>query len=467
MDFEKLVDKDEVLKNMQFMNSLGARLTGNKAHKAFISHLKMQVEALGLKTFEDTYRFDRWEEKRRSIIIDDTEEIKIDSAFPYSGYTSQSGIKGELILVKNNRRGFKKANGKIAVVKIKSRRIPHSIVFNKRAAVPEGIKLPKNYGGAVLTSFINSPKLSEAKRLGVKAVICIWSGEEDEMVEGNYLPFTEDYKDLPALWINHTEGKKIEKAAQNHKLADLILEGELEKNASTETFYTILEGENRKEAIIVNTHTDGTNCVEENGALALIEMIKVLKTMKLKKSIIFVFATGHFRIPSIIQGKGQATKRWLEDHRELWDGIEGHIKAVAGVTLEHLGCSEWGIADGKYTKLNDVDFELCYTGNSIVNEIYLKALEGRKNVRSICLRPHNKIHFGEGQPLFDAGIPDIALVPGPNYLCVVSKSGEIEKFNFELMYEQIITFIKVILMLNGTESSELGESDKYSFLISI
>lgn len=63
-----------------------------------------------------------------------------------------------------------------------------------------------------------------------------------------------------------------------------MLEAEIEERAFTESFYCIIDGKNKKEAVIVNTHTDGTNCVEENGPIALLQLMKNLKGKELERT---------------------------------------------------------------------------------------------------------------------------------------------------------------------------------------
>ncbi len=227
----------------------------------------------------------------------------------------------------------------------------------------------------------------------------------------------------------------------------------------------MLDGEEEGESVIINTHTDGTNCIEENGPIAMLAMIRYLKDKPLKRSHIFVFATGHFRLPCFknLDGGGvQATSKWLSAHRSHWDGKEGHLKAVAGLSVEHLGCKMWKTEDGEYKQVGEVETEIVYTGNKTMDDIYFKSLEDRTKVRTLTLRGHNLLHFGEGQPLFNCGIPEIALVTAPDCLCVISDNHEMDKFDAELMFEQTVSFIKMALIIDSLSSEEIGQCDGYS-----
>lgn len=246
-----------------------------------------------------------------------------------------------------------------------------------------------------------------------------------------------------------------------------MLEAEIEERAFTESFYCIIDGKNKKEAVIVNTHTDGTNCVEENGPIALLQLMKNLKGKELERTHIFVFTTGHFRLPhfeDIRTGAFQSASRWLAMHRELWDGKGEHFKCVANLTVEHLGCKEWRDIDGEYKYTGRPEVELVYTGNKFMDKLYIDTVKKRKNVRTMTLRGHNALHFGEGQNFFTMRVPEISLVPAPYYLCVVSDSHEMEKFDIDLMTEQTETFAKLIEKIEKISADSLGKSDFYSFI---
>lgn len=470
INLDGIISPEELQKQVEHMNSMGVRLTGTKAQRNFIKYLKNEIHEMGLETFSDPHRFMRWEETKTKIVINGADgdiEIPVSSAFPYSGRTPEEGVTAPLVLSKEHHVGYLAAKDKIAVVEVNELDFLSSeLAFNERGrSIPEGLHLPEKYSGPVATAFVNFPFLKLAKIAGAKAVICIWKGINDDCIEGQYLPFILDYQGMPAVWVNSSNGEIIKEAAERKETATLTLSGIIDEYAKTETFWCVLDGEEEGESVIINTHTDGTNCIEENGPLGLLAMIKYLKDKPLKRTHIFLFVTGHFRLPSFksIEGGGvQATSKWLASHRSHWDGREGHLKAVAGLSVEHLGCKMWKEKDGVYQQVGDVETEMVYTGNQVMDDIYFDSLEGRSKVYTLTLRGHNLLHFGEGQPLFNCGIPEIALVTAPDCLCVISDSNEMEKFDAELMYEQIGSFIKMALTIDSMPTEEIGSCDGYS-----
>lgn len=464
------VSKEEMLRGMHKMNSFGTRLTGSKGHNDFINWLKAEITKMDIPIFSDPFYFRRWEEKRSSIEIIDGDEIidiPVSSAYPYSGETTSDGITEELVFVEDVS-DVKSIAGKIAVFEISNVNfIPSEIAFNKRTSYPENVVLEKKYEGPVITSFVQCFYGIVSKLSKAKAVILIWKGLHDDCIKGQYLSFIMDYQGIPMLWVNGTDGSRVIAAAKEHKKAKFVLEAEIEEHAFTESFYCIIEGKNRKENVIINTHTDGTNCVEENGPIALLQLMKNLKDQELQRTHIFVFTTGHFRLPhfeDIRTGSFQSASRWLAMHRELWDGKDDHFKCVANLTLEHLGCKEWREVDGEYKFTGEQEVELVYTGNEFVDRLYIDTVKERKNIRTMTLRGHNALHFGEGQNFFTMRIPEISLVPAPYYLCVVSDSHEMEKFDIDLMTEQTETFARLIEKIENISAKALGKSDMYSLV---
>lgn len=465
-----VISKEEMLEEMHKMNSFGTRLTGSKGHSNFINYIKNEITEMGLPIFSDPFYFRRWEEKRSSIeIIDGDEKIKIpvSSAYPYSGETDADGITEELVYV-DSVKDIPEIKGKIAVFDIANINfLPSEIAFDKRTSYPEDVVLEKKYEGPVITSFVQCFYGIVSKLAKAKAVILVWRGLHDDMIEGQYLSFIADYQNVPMLWVNETNGKKLVEAAKGHKKVKFVLEAEIEENAFTESFYCILKGINPKETVIVNTHTDGTNCVEENGPIALLQLIKNLKDKELERTHIFVFTTGHFRLPhfeDIRTGAFQSASRWLAMHRDLWDGKDGHFRCVANLTLEHLGCKEWRDVDGEYKYTGRPEVELVYTGNDFMDKLYIDTVKERKNIRTMTLRGHNALHFGEGQNFFTMRIPEISLVPAPYYLCAVSDKHEMEKFDIDLMTEQTETFARLIEKIEKISSDDIGRSDFYSLI---
>ena len=466
------ITSDNLLRGVEKMNSFGPRYTGSSAHNLFIDFLKSEIRDMGFEIHSDPFYFKRWQANKASLKIlgENLQEVSVSSVHPYSGITPKGGINAELCRIKNMA-DFARVKGKIAVIEISNIDfIPSTLAFSKRSSYPENALMEPNYEGPVITTFVKFIYGMLAKAGKAKAAVFIWKNLNDDCVNGQYLPFILEYQNLPILWVNETEGKKLIQAAKQKKRANLVLDAELEENAYTESFYCIKKGKSNGESVIVNTHTDGPNCIEENGPIAILELMRALKDIELERTHIFVFTTGHFRLPSfrdISTGSFQSASKWMAMHRDLWDGKHGHLKCVANLTPEHLGCKEWRTVEDEYVYTGKPDLELVYTGNKTMDKLYIDTVkEERKNVRTMTLRGHNLLHFGEGQNFFTMGVPGICLVPAPYYLCAESETHEMGKFDQDLMCEQTNTFLKLVFKIEKMSRKQLGRSDGYSFIVS-
>lgn len=290
------------------------------------------------------------------------------------------------------------------------------------------------------------PNLTVAEKCGVICVVCVWKNCTDAEAAGQYLPFTAPPQNCPALWVGEDAGKELKKMAREHRKARIVLTTKSEADAVPETVYTMIQGKNGSETILINTHTDGPNACEENGGIALLALADYYSKVPRQdrnKTLCFIFATGHFQIPQFgVDGK-QATSRWLLDHENIWNGKDGNPKAVAGLTLEHLGCMECPPENGAPSVGRNPEIEFVYTSDTHMGSIYCDAVAGRTKIRSVTLKP-GKFYFGEGEPLYQAEIPTISLVPAPWYLYSEASNGHIEKIDRDLMFQQIETFVHII-----------------------
>ncbi len=469
-DRSGLFNLEELKQYEEKLVGFGPRLTGNAAHQNMIDWLERELISMGYEVNSDTYSFRRWEPFSWGLSYNDRGKvIEVDrpSYYPYSGCTKEEGVTAEMVWCGKAIASVFGCKNKIAVVTMPIFEASCGLIFKKRDCFPEDYSPPKRQGSPVVASFVLPPLLSVAKLAGAKAVICIMKGCSDDLARHQYLPFMKKYAGIPALWVDEIQGRKIIAAAKRREKATLKLVAEVENSAPTRTIYAVLRADSR-ESILINTHTDGTNAFEENGSIGLLSLARYFASIpieKRKKNLVFSFVTGHFQLHQFGDALNQATTKFLNAHRELWDGINDNLQAVAGLTMEHLGCSEWRDSPDRkqFAKVSDIDPELVYTSNKTMAELYKEAIKDRVHAKTLILQPKNLVHFGEGQPIYKKGIPSISLCPGPDYLCNNAPDGYIEKINYEMMREQIATFCKLIETIDGKELKELGKRDGFAW----
>ena len=423
------------------LDALGPRLPGSTAHEIFTDRLADHLRRIGLEVRVDVCSFNLWQPQSCSLQLSDGVHVPC-TPFPYSGETPGDGVTAPLIRCRN-RRDLARARGAIALLEVDMPAIPARLLFRRRGSKPAGLRLPGLIRNAVIASVLRAPDLRRAASLGVLGVVCLWKGMSAENARAQHLPFTTPYQGCPAIWADVETRDHLIAHADQDGLATLTLTAE-RRPATSRTLWAVLPGREADSTLIVNTHTDGPNACEENGPIGLIALARYFHSRPIppRRAMVFVFTTGHFQIPQFGIDHRQATSRWLEDHRDWWDGAAGHRRAIAGITLEHLGCMEWRDATNGFGPTGEIEAELVYAGNDRLARLYHECLVDRRRTRTIILRPHNRLHFGEGQPLFQAGIPAVALIPAPDYLC---RSGDVlPQLDPELMLEQLNTFREVL-----------------------
>lgn len=456
------------------INGFGPRLTGSVPHKRSIDVLERELRKIGgFQIHRDVRHFKRWEANANqcslSVVGGGKHSCHVSSCFPYSGRTIPQGVSGELIYYSSIPRSFRKAAGKIALVDVRLRSLPRIILrvlLRVRDRLPtNSVDLPARFSGP-LTLLFKTLRLGAAAEAGVQGVIYIWRNCSDLNAADQYLPFETPDRNCPALWVNGTEGDKLIEASKQGHAVRLVLDATIEEKAQTSSLWAVLPGTYSTETIIVNTHTDGPNACEENGVVGLLALAsyfsKLAKQGKLQRTLVFVFVTGHFRLPELAEyPPHQATHSWLKSNPDLWDGKSGHKRAVAAATLEHLGCMEWkDTPDHKnHRSTGETELELVYASNSKLNEVYSRACASRTLGRTLTLKPF-PLYLGEGEPLYEAGIPTLSLITLPDYLCAAPPGGGIHKLDQSLMYEQIKTFAHVITELDALQTNEIGRTDQ-------
>lgn len=467
ISYNDFPNKEKVWAWQQEIHRFGPRLTGNNAHKQLIDYFETELTQMGLEVHRDKHTFTKWEAKHWNLSVQGEDgnfnEMPVTFYYPYSGKTTVDGVIGELIYCGKGAGNFKQAAGKIAIVEVAVFGMPTALLFKRRSSYPKNERISFTTRNPVISSVLRSPNLEKAEQAGVLGVICVWKNISDDNAQGQYLPFTTAHKNCPSLWVGGKTGDMLKKLALRQAKARLVLHAEIEENADSDTLYAVLPGTNKTENILINTHTDGPNAWEENGGVGLLAMAKYFSSIPLERrnrSIVFVFVTGHFQIPQF-GIHGQATTRWLNDHPELWNGEDEHQLTVAGITLEHLGCKEWkeNKDHSGYAYSGNLELEIVYTANAVLDQIYMDCLQGRSKVRSITFKPKSNIYFGEGQPLYNAGIPTISLIPAPEYLCAIAQDGDLEKLDSDFLFEQIETFTKIAAMLDHIPRETIGKPE--------
>ena len=158
--------------------------------------------------------------------------------------------------------------------------------------------------------------------------------------------------------------------------------------------------------------------------------------------------TGHFAGP------------WVPSIRGFIQKYPDTIKkAVAAITVEHLGCLEWmDDASMHYRPTGKEEWAVAITPSKPMADAMRGALDGTAAKRTALVNPVKGGFLGEGSSLSRAGIPTIGFIPQPNYLLAGPADACIDKMSSRLMHAQIEVFAKTLHAIDAMSAAELKKA---------
>ena len=494
----------------------GTRYTGSSGHAAYVDWLAGQLAGVpGFSIRTDRLTFNRWQagdfalRVRVPASVGRSGAVAVTYYYPYSGHTPAGGVTGSLVDLGTYSPGsgytaafWARASGGIALV----RTAPPVFSLDLGQTATGGYQPGKSSAEAAAgyadyaaafthpawQGILEPVPLLDAKNAGVLGVVCAWTGLPDDEVANQYNPFTTAYPAVsglptpddpgcPAVWVGDSTGAELAGlAASGQASATLVLTADITVGAATETVWGSLKGSgNTGENIIINTHTDGPNATEENGGLGLIALARHLAALPSRNHDMYLtLVTGHFQLPQFTQTipnpknaevGNDAISVWMLDHPDIYQA------AALGVTIEHLGATMWtnDPVTGQYVAAGGSEWGTTYTMQrdilSPVNaeqDAYLAAVaavngNGWPDHPVATVRPGaTPFYFGEGAPLYAAGLGTVSLCPLPTYLLQAGDAQrphllDLDKLDQRLMYGQILAFAQTIEALDVVPSSAL------------
>ncbi len=438
----------EVWDHQVWMAKLGPKYTGNRAHTTFVEFLADQLKSSGLDVARDRYTLPRWEAKRWDLTVTPakgpTFKAPVTSYFPYSGETTRAGATGELVYAGANPTfALDGLRGKVALVDFTTSTRQWKQMYELWGVNPASEAFPEAYRPA--RAAIND--LTAFAKAGAVGVILAWTDVSDANAADQYTPFSRPPQGIPGLYVGRDTGLRLKQLAAAGATATVVLEAEIAPETPTETIIATLPGTSSDEIIIVNTHTDGPNATEENGAIGIIALAKYFSRIprsERRRTIVCPLTTGHFAGPWVPSIRGV-----IEKHPDVIK------KAVAAVTVEHLGCREWQDDSAfRYRATGRNEWSVAITPLESTAHVMVDALRGSSD-RAAVVNPVHGGWLGEGGALARAGIPTIGYIPQPNYLLAGPANGCIEKLSPELLHSQIQVFARVIHALDTMSAAQL------------
>lgn len=229
----------------------------------------------------------------------------------------------------------------------------------------------------------------------------------------------------------------------------LTVDAVLEPDTPTDNVWATLPGKT-DEVIVINTHTDGCNCCEENGGLGVVALAQYFSKIPLaqrNRTLVFLMTTGHFA-----HGHVRGTQDWMNTNQDVLK------KTVACVTIEHLGATHWvdNAAKNEYKPTGEYEWGIAYTPQPTEGEVFLKAAQGTEAKNMYALKPPGS-YPGEGAGFFRAGIPTISYIVLPQYLFVAPARGRdlLAKLDKKRMHGEVVTMARCVAALDKMSAAEI------------
>lgn len=447
-------DPDFIRREIDYLTQLGPRFTGSMQQEQLINRVTRQLSEIGLTIQTDVHQFTRWDGPATpsdELLSIDGRPTEVASTFPYSGTTGPAGVTAPLRRIPGPVPPWPLARGKIAVVPINNRTLPARELLRTYPGSPPWPPL----SNPLIPAVVSGSTLRLARRAGVKAVIFAWkSGITAQNAHGQYIPFILPYQRLPAVFVAGSATSAVLDAARRHARARLVLDAQVTPAARTRSVWAQIPGTGRaRESVLIVSHSDGVNTVEENGHIGLVSLARSLVARRPERTVVIALITGHLRIPALTS-HGQATTRWLDDHPELWAGGSG-LKAVGGLVIEHLGALEYrdDPSRGTYGPTGAAEPEILYASTAELARLAREEWSGAQPGPTRITAPNSLIQFGEGQPLLQKGIPNISLVTGPQYLLSTTPREYVDP---DLAGRQIASFHRLMRRMDRMPGFSFG-----------
>ena len=479
---------DAVRRDVQRMVDFGPRLTGSDAHNAYCEWLAREFTKAGLQLLPcDTFDTSRWEVGSFGLDVlegSGSGPVEVATYFPRSKETGAGGVTGPLVYAGSPPQPAINA-GDISSLQAALARYPDDLASWAQAlpstlsgnpqgsirlvdvpappALTPGAFLPilthwQGQGESLADLATSDYKrlwtvpgltmpLQEFSGMGVAGVVLIVDASYGAL-RGQYAPFEWQNEDVPALYVDRDTGAKLRALASSRPNTRLTLTA-TRKTVPTPTITAVLPGAS-KETLIFNTHTDGQGFVEENGGVAFVALARYFASLpaaqRPRRTLVFAAWPGHMS-NDLPQAQG-----WIDAHPDFVKN------AAAALTIEHLGCSEWNDSlDKGYHATGRPELFAVWTSQGPMFDTVKAATVQYDLPRTALLRP--PAQFGVGGPFQQAGVPQIGAIAGPEYLLTISDSGEMEKFDANLMARQVAWIATIATNLDKVGAAALKQGD--------
>lgn len=476
----------------------GLRPTGSEAEAGYIDHLTAQLKAMGIKTTQEPYTFTRWIPKSAALALKSgaaSTAVPIANEIPQAGITGPTAVEGQVVYLpglnsvdlssilvsalqnRDPAGGFAQfqlqltaltnqfSSGAMSLTSILStQNVKGKIVLFDvpRPTIPIGaltsIALHVNdahgtmgpttpYARPFLDMLFVPGIMSALQAAGAVGAIGILDYPM-EAARGTFHPFflpAESWSTVPGVYVDRATGASLKKQLSSAALDASLMVDAVKDAGTSHNIIAVLPGASPLE-ILVSSHTDGTNSIEDNGPaamLAIADYFSKIPQAQRARSIRLVFTGGHFAASAGIHAYCQA---------HLADLLPTVLVAIE---IEHIGAREWlELTPGMMglTGLNEPQVIIAPVTPAFISE----ATRFSDQFDRSFVLPAD-FPFGEGQSYRNiAQLPMIQYITGPVYLLNHGIPEVTSLYtDYALAQQQVTQFIQMITNLSNQPAQNL------------
>ncbi|MGV0991188.1 MAG: Ig-like domain-containing protein [Mycobacterium sp.] len=458
----------------EYLDGVGLRATGSAAHEGYIDTLVGMLGDAGIQDVQtQSFPVTRWTTNSWTLNLvngDTVTPVNAPAYMPYSGVTSADGVTAPLFYLSSTKE-INPADvvGKIVVFDVPLTELPEPAFLLLQ--YPGKVYDPANSiltGGTYKRPYLNGlvPVIDQLQAAGALGAVGVLDYPQDA-VTGSYFPYDGVLRDIPGVFVDRQVGAELKAQAQQGVSANIALPATVAEVSSRNIIATI-PGKNygaaADEVVIIQSHTDGTNGLEDNGPYMITAMAQYLNRLPQDQrdaTFVVLLSSGHF-----VGGEGLQAFAADPQNAELI------ARTKAAMTIEHVGALEYTEVDGTMQPTGNAEPGVWWSRNygGLVQGAFNQLVDGGLNPGGVlhglgdalgAIKGHvptgvadDALWPGDGQYLQAAGIPDINYITGPTYLLNWGITT-VDKVDFSVIRQAAIAATDQALYYGRTPKDQL------------
>lgn len=472
------------------LDALGLRATGSAAEAQNIDNLIGMLQAAGLNPSDITtqdVKFQQWTLNPNNpnawkLTVTDANgavvPVSAQAYMAYTGVTDANGIGDKQLVYVSDLSKIDPATvaGKVVVFDVPLTKIPEpaflALQYPGKVYDPSSEILT---GGTYQRPYLNDllptvEKLQAAGAVGVVGVL----DYPDAAVTGSYLTYDGVIRNTPGLLVGRDSGAILKQQALAGATANVVMDATVQE-ATSRNIVAVIPGKDygtaADQVVLIHSHTDGTNGLEDDGpyiSVAMAQYLNQIPQAQRESTYAILLSTGHFA--------GGAGATYFANNPDTPENVNHDLyadlisKTKAAMTIEHVGALEYTEKDGQMVPTGNPEPGVWWSEDNagLIEGGYLQLVQGGAAPGGVLFplgevlgdadgSPDSALWPGEGQYLQAAGINDINYITGPTYLLNYGISTT-DKVDFAQVRSSAISLTDQALYYGRTSKADINDS---------